>query len=93
MNRFFSGGGQNALTAILAALFQKGNKIAVDNHTYPGIKTAAAMLGLQLVPVPTDSDGMDMDALEVICKNEKYEGFILFRLATIQPQQYSHSKA
>lgn len=70
----FSGGGQNALTAILAALFQKGDKIAVDNHTYPGIKTAAAMLGLQLVPVPTDSDGMDMDALEVICKNEKIRG-------------------
>ncbi|AYD40397.1 aminotransferase class I/II-fold pyridoxal phosphate-dependent enzyme [Clostridium fermenticellae] len=42
----FAGGGQNALTAILAAMFHKGDKIAVDAHTYPGIKTAAIMLGI-----------------------------------------------
>ncbi|WP_277668612.1 PLP-dependent aminotransferase family protein [Caproiciproducens galactitolivorans] len=70
----FANGGQNALTAVLAALFKRGEKIVVDEHTYPGIKTAAAMLGIQLVPVPQDDEGMDTQALEFICKSEKIAG-------------------
>jgi len=70
----FANGGQNALTAVLAALFRRGEKIAVDEHTYPGIKTAAAMLGIQLVPVPQDNEGMDTQALEFVCKREKIAG-------------------
>lgn len=73
----FAGGGQNALTAVLAALFHKGDKIAVDSHTYPGIKTAATMLGLQLLPVPSNSDGIDIDMLEMVCKDEKIRGLYL----------------
>lgn len=70
----FSPGGQNALTAILAALFRRGEKIAVDAHTYPGIKTAAAMLGVQLVPIPQDMAGMGPAALEAACKKDKIAG-------------------
>lgn len=70
----FASGGQNALTAVLAAVFHKGDKIAVDNHTYPGIKTAAAMLGLQLFPVPGNEEGIDVCALETVCKDEKIRG-------------------
>lgn len=73
----FAGGGQNALTAVLASLFQRGDKIAVDDHTYPGIKTAAAMLGLQLVPVPGGQDGMDDGMLRNLCKTERIRGIYL----------------
>jgi DNA-binding transcriptional MocR family regulator len=66
----FANGGQNALTAILASLFRQGNRIAVDDHTYPGIKTGSAMFGIQLVPIKSQQDGMDMDALEFACQNE-----------------------
>ena len=34
----FSNGGQNALTAILAALFRPGDRIGVDPLVYPGLK-------------------------------------------------------
>nr|WP_303874675.1 aminotransferase class I/II-fold pyridoxal phosphate-dependent enzyme [Tepidanaerobacter acetatoxydans] len=80
----FSNGGQNALSAILAGLFRYGDKIAVDDHTYPGIKTAAAMFGVQLVPVPSTDEGLNTDALEAVCKNEKTTASISFRLAKIQ---------
>lgn len=73
----FAGGGQNALTAILASMFHKGDKIAVDAHTYPGIKTAANMLGIQLIPVLSNQDGIDTDMLETICKAEKVRGIYL----------------
>lgn len=73
----FAGGGQNALTAVLAAVFHKGDKIAVDAHTYPGIKTAATMLGIQLVPVPSQNDGMDIDILRSLCRTEKIRGLYL----------------
>lgn len=76
-NILFSGGGQNALTAVLAAMFRRGDKIAVDDHTYPGVKTAAAMFGIQLVPVPGGSDGMDTEALETLCKTEKIRGIYM----------------
>lgn len=67
-------GGQNALTAVLAACFRRGDRIAVDDHTYPGVKTAAAMLGIRLVPVSMDDAGMDPVALEAACRNEPIAG-------------------
>ncbi len=73
----FANGGQNALTGVLAALFKRGEKIAVDEHTYPGIKTATAMLGIQLEPVPQDGDGTDPRALELACKNKKITGIYI----------------
>lgn len=71
---FLSNGGQNGLSAILAALFRRGQRIAVDDHTYPGIKTAAAMFGIQLLPIPQTEKGMDMAALEQACKSEGVNG-------------------
>lgn len=73
----FAAGAQSALTAVLAAMFQKGEKLAVDAHTYPGVKTAASMLGLQLVPVDSGPDGMDVDMLEALCRSEKIRGLYL----------------
>lgn len=72
-----AGGGQNALSALLIALFRRGDKIAVDDHTYPGIKTTAAMLGIQLVPIPSGRDGLDTVTLEALCQTEKVQGIYL----------------
>jgi len=70
----FANGGQNALTGVLAGLFKRGQRIAVDAHTYPGIKTAAAMLGILLEPVPQDEYGTDPCALELLCKHKEIAG-------------------
>ncbi len=72
-----SHGGQNALTAILPAVFRRGDKVAVEAHTYPGIKSAAAMYGIRLIPVRQDEDGIDAEMLENVCQNERIQGIYL----------------
>lgn len=76
-NILISHGGQNALTAILAGLFHQGDKIGVDPHTYSGIKTSAAMLGIQLVPIRQTDDQMDIEALVATCQNEGIKGIYI----------------
>ena len=46
-----SNGGQNAIAAILAGVFKTGDRIGTDPLTYPGLKTAAKMLGIELIPI------------------------------------------
>lgn len=73
----FSSGGQNGLTAILAALFHPGDTIAVEDHTYPGIKTAAAMFGIHLIPVSSGPDGLDWKALRKLQMTERIKAIYL----------------
>jgi DNA-binding transcriptional MocR family regulator len=73
----FANGGQNAITAVLAGLCRHGDKIGADPHTYPGLKTSAGMLGIQLIPIKQNDDGMDEEALIYACKNENLKGIYL----------------
>lgn len=67
-------GGQNAIAAILAGLFKPGDRIGTDPLTYPGFKSAAKMLGIQLVPIRHENDEMSEEGLVYACKNEKIKG-------------------
>ncbi len=73
----FSSGGQNAIVALLAGVFRYGDKIGVDDHIYSGIKTAANMLGIQLVPIKAKDGAMDANALRNACKQEGLSGVYL----------------
>ncbi|MFJ5760480.1 PLP-dependent aminotransferase family protein [Neobacillus sp. NPDC093182] len=73
----FSNGGQNAIAATLASLCQPGDRIGVDHHTYPGLKTVAAMLSVQIVPIKSENYVMSPAAFEYVCKNENIKGIYL----------------
>ena len=73
----FSNGGQNAITAALSGLCQRGDRIGADPHTYPGLKTSAGMLGIQLVAIKQRDNEMDEDALLNACKNDNVKGIYL----------------
>lgn len=73
----FSCGGQNGITAVLSALFRPGDLIAVDDHIYPGFKTAAAMFGLHLLPIPMTDNGMDLSVLANKLRAEPIKGLYL----------------
>lgn len=73
----FSNGGQNAITAILAGLCSRGDRIGADPHTYPGLKTAAGMLGIQLTAIRQKDGEMDVDALISACRNDSIRGIYL----------------
>jgi DNA-binding transcriptional MocR family regulator len=73
----FTAGGQNAIAAILASLFKAGDKIGTDPLTYPGIKTAAKMLGIQLVPIEWKDNEITQEGLVNAIKNERIKGLYI----------------
>lgn len=70
-------GAQHALNCCLSGLFSSGDRIATDSLIYPGLKTLAAMLGIRLVPVLMDSEGMIPEHLDKICRRENISGIYL----------------
>jgi DNA-binding transcriptional MocR family regulator len=75
-------GAQSALTALLGTLAQPNNLVLTDTLTYPGLRAAAAHLGIQLVGVATDADGILPDALEKACRKVRPQA--LYCVPTIQ---------
>lgn len=73
----FAGGGQNALAAIFAGLFHAGDRLGVDPLVYPGVKGAAKLFGVQLIPLPQENGEISPDGLLAACKNEGIKGVYL----------------
>ncbi len=67
-------GGQNAITGILAGLFRRGDRLGVDPLTYPGLKTAAKMLGIELVPVRQENGEMSEAGLLHAVRSDNIRG-------------------
>ncbi len=76
-NILFAAGGQNAIAGILTSLFQCGDKIGTSSVIYPGIKSVATMLGIQLVPIPDKDGEMSADSLRQLCKKEDLKGIYI----------------
>lgn len=70
-------GAQHALNCCLSGLFRAGDRIATDYLTYPGIKTLAAMLGLRLVPIEMDQEGMIAESLDTACRRNDIKGLYI----------------
>lgn len=67
-------GGQHALLVLLSVLFRPGDRVAAGNLNYPGLMSAAALLGIKLVPVALDAEGVIPEALEEACAREGVRG-------------------
>jgi DNA-binding transcriptional MocR family regulator len=61
-------GAQHAIFLILLALADRGDVIAADLHTYPGIRFAGDQLGLEVIGIEGDDQGIDPDALASCCR-------------------------
>ena len=70
-------GAQHALCCSLAALFEAGDRIAVDALTYPGLKSLSHMLGLRLTAIVMDEQGLMPEGLEAACRRERIKGLYL----------------
>lgn len=75
-------GAQHALSVIFASIAKPGETILTEEFTYPGIKAAAEMLGLRLVGVPLDDEGVIPDALDSLCR--KWKPRALYCIPTLQ---------
>ena len=63
-----SPGTQSALVALLLAVTRPGDVVLTDRLTYPGFRSAAAALGVRLVGVASDGEGMNPEALAEVCR-------------------------
>ena len=70
-------GVQNALVITLCALFRAGDRIAVDAFTFANFIELCKLLGIELVPVAGDADGMRADALDALCRSVDVRGVYL----------------
>lgn len=59
----FAGNGRQAAAAALSALAPAGGRLGVEAFTYPVVKALAGRLGLTLVPLACDAQGLRPDAL------------------------------
>ncbi|UWE09750.1 aminotransferase-like domain-containing protein [Actinacidiphila bryophytorum] len=59
----FAGNGRQAIAAALAALVRPGGRVGVEALTYPVVKAVAARLGITLVPLECDGEGLLPGAL------------------------------
>ncbi|HEY8247015.1 MAG TPA: PLP-dependent aminotransferase family protein [Hyphomicrobium sp.] len=61
-------GTQSALFCLLLTLTSPGDSVFTETLTYPGLKAAAAAVGVNLIGVEMDADGLDPGALERACQ-------------------------
>jgi DNA-binding transcriptional MocR family regulator len=59
----FTGNARQAIAAALASLVRPGGRVGVEELTYPLVKEIAGRLGVVLVPVAGDAEGVRVDAL------------------------------
>ncbi len=60
----FTGNGRQSIGAALAAVVPTGGRCGVEALTYPFIKGIAARLGITLVPLAMDGEGVRPDAVQ-----------------------------
>jgi DNA-binding transcriptional MocR family regulator len=65
---FVSPGAHSALLGILGLVAKAGDVVLSESLTYPGTRSIAAQLGLKLIGLPMDEDGIDADAFADACK-------------------------
>jgi DNA-binding transcriptional MocR family regulator len=76
-NILFTGNGRQAIAAALAALAPPGERIGVEALTYPVVKGLAARLGITLVPLALDGEGLRPDAVAEAHRTTPLRGLYL----------------
>lgn len=60
-------GAQCALLAVLTTIAPAGSVICCEELTYPGLRALAGLLGIKLVGLPMDAEGIDAVAFAAAC--------------------------
>lgn len=67
---FLTVGAQQAILATMAAECRPGDVIATEEYTYPGVKSTADILGLQLLGIEMDEEGLIPESFESLCRHK-----------------------
>lgn len=61
-----SSGAHNGILATLAAICRSGGRVGTERLVYPGLRAIARLLGLELVPIDMDGEGITPEALRQV---------------------------
>jgi len=75
-------GGQHAILVALGAVLRPGDVLLTEELTYPGLKSAAQLLGLHVVGVEMDSGGIVPEALDAACTSGTLHPTALYCMPT-----------
>lgn len=64
-------GGQHGLFCTLMALLRAGDTLVTEQLTYPGLISAARMLGIKLLGAAMDEEGLIPAALDELCRQHR----------------------
>lgn len=79
---FVSPGAHAALLAILSTLAKPGDAVLCEAITYPGIRSIAAQLGVTLIGLAMDEDGIEIERMLDAC--EKFKPKAIYLNPTLQ---------
>ena len=75
-------GAQHALFCILLALLKRGDALLSESFTYPGLISACRSLGINIIGLAMDDEGILPSALDAACKKNKVSA--LYCMPTMQ---------
>ncbi|TWC27392.1 MULTISPECIES: PLP-dependent aminotransferase family protein [unclassified Pseudomonas] len=64
-------GGQHGLLCVLMALLKTGDTLVTEQLTYPGLISVARMLGIKLIGVGMDDEGLLPESLSEVCQHHR----------------------
>ncbi len=73
-------GARQGLTLAARAVLRPGDAVACESPTFMGVIESVKSIDTRVIPVPTDEDGLDVDALEELLAREQ------IRFLAIQPR-------
>ena len=73
-------GARQGLTLAARAVLRPGDAVACEAPTFMGVLESVKSIGTRVIPVPMDSEGLDVDALEALLGREE------IRFLAIQPR-------
>lgn len=73
-------GARQALLLVSQAVAGPGDLIACESPSFAGVISALRASGAQVLPVPTDDDGLDVEALEQLLRRHE------IRMVALQPR-------
>ena len=76
-------GARQGLTLVTRATLSPGDVAACESPSFFGAIEAVRAVGAELVPVPTDDDGLDTDALEELLRRKEV------RVVVVQPRLHN----
>ena len=82
-----TGGSQQGLELINSLLLEKGDTIIVEEASYGGFLSRVKRFGVNMIPLPLDKQGLDIEAVERVLADLKSKGVrpkYLYTIPTVQ---------